>query len=137
MEWIYYDSKTGNVERFMQKVADLTGWAVRKIQPGMKVGHDGHLVTFTTRFGEIPETTKNFLQYASSYLHSVSSSGNRNWGRNFALAGDKIASEYGLPLALKFELSGTMEDVKEFIDIITAKKYYGNERGSKELDFAQ
>ena len=136
MEWIYYDTKTGNVERFIQKVAELTGWHVQKIQPNMTVEHEGHLVTFTTRFGEIPETTKNFLQHAGSYLRSVSSSGNRNWGRNFGLAGDRIAAEYGLPLAFKFELSGTMEDVKEFIDII-ATKYYGNKRGSKELDFAQ
>ncbi|SKB29101.1 protein involved in ribonucleotide reduction [Parapedobacter luteus] len=137
MERIYYDSKTGNVERFMQKVAELTGWITQKIQPDMEVGQEGHLVTFTTRFGEIPETTKNFLQYASPYLLSVSSSGNRNWGRNFAVAGDKIATEYGIPLALKFELSGTNEDVNEFIAIIKARKHYGNKRRSKELDFAQ
>ncbi|WP_353185818.1 class Ib ribonucleoside-diphosphate reductase assembly flavoprotein NrdI [Parapedobacter lycopersici] len=136
MEWIYYDSKTGNVERFIQKVAALTGWHVQKIQPGMMAEHAGHLVTFTTRFGEIPETTRHFLQQAQACLHSVSSSGNRNWGQNFGLAGDRIAAEYGLPLAFKFELSGTMEDVKQFIDII-ATKYYGNKRGSKELDFAQ
>jgi len=136
MEWIYYDSKTGNVERFMQKVADLTGWIVQKIQPDMAVEHEGHLVTFTTRFGEVPETTKHFLQHASPYLLSVSSSGNRNWGRNFALAGEKIANEYGIPLALKFELSGTNEDVNEFIAIIKARNY-GNKRRSEELDFAQ
>lgn len=135
-EWIYYDSKTGNVERFIQKVVALTGWNVQKIEPGMTVVHDGHLVTFTTRFGEIPETTKNFLQHTRAILRSVSSSGNRNWGQNFGLAGDKIAAEYNLPLAFKFELSGTAEDVKQFIDII-AKKYYGNKRGSEELDFAQ
>lgn len=137
MEWIYYDSKTGNVERFMQKVAGLTGWTVQKIHADLPVKHEGHLVTFTTRFGEVPETTQNFLQYASSHLLSVSSSGNRNWGRNFALAGDKIATEYGIPLGLKFELSGTDEDVNEFIAIIKARKHYGNKRGSKELDFAQ
>ncbi len=136
MERIYYDSKTGNVARFMQKVAELTGWAVEKIQPGMEVQHEGHLVTFTTRFGEIPETTKNFLQSASGYLLSVSSSGNRNWGTNFALAGEKIATEYNIPLGLKFELSGTQEDVNEFIAIIKGK-HYGNKRRSKELDFAQ
>ena len=136
MEWIYYDTKTGNVERFIQKVAQLTGWQVQKIQPGMTAEHEGHLVTFTTRFGEVPETTRNFLQHAGPCLRSVSSSGNRNWGRNFGLAGDRIAAEYGLPLAFKFELSGTMDDVKEFIDII-ATKYYGNKRGSQELDFAQ
>lgn len=136
MEWIYYDSKTGNVARFMQKVAELTGWNVQKIQPDMEVQHEGHLVTFTTRFGEIPETTRSFLQSAGAYLRSVSSSGNRNWGRNFALAGEKIAAEYEIPLALKFELSGTQEDVNEFIAIIKGK-HYGNKRRSKELDFAQ
>ncbi|MFC3198832.1 class Ib ribonucleoside-diphosphate reductase assembly flavoprotein NrdI [Parapedobacter deserti] len=136
MERIYYDSKTGNVERFMQKVTDLTGWTAQQIHPDMEVKHEGHLVTYTTRFGEVPETTKNFLQYASSYLLSVSSSGNRNWGRNFAMAGEKIANEYGIPLALKFELSGTNEDVNEFIAIIKARNY-GNKRRGKELDFAQ
>lgn len=136
MEWIYYDSKTGNVERFMQKVAELTGWMIQKIHPDIEVTHEGHLVTFTTRFGEVPETTKAFLQYASPYLRSVSSSGNRNWGSNFALAGDKIANEYGIPLAFKFELSGTNEDVNEFIGIIKSRNY-GNKRGSQELDFAQ
>src|SRR5690606_885488 len=136
MEWIYYDSKTGNVARFMQKVAELTGWTVEKIQPEMEVQHEGHLVTFTTRFGEIPETTRNFLQSASGFLRSVSSSGNRNWGRHFAIAGEKIASKYKMPLALKFELSGTEEDVKAFISIIKGK-HYGNKRRSEGLDFAQ
>lgn len=137
MEWIYYDSKTGNVERFMQKVADRTGWNIQKIEPAMNVTHKGHLVTFTTRFGEVPDTTSNFLLEASPHLLSVSSSGNRNWGRNFALAGDRISAEYGIPLALKFELSGTEEDVNEFIAIIKARKHNGNKRRSKELDFAQ
>jgi len=135
MEWIYYDSKTGNVERFMQKVAEVTGWNVQKIRLDMDVQEEGHLVTFTTRFGEVPETTRNFLQRWSACLLSVSSSGNRNWGKNFALAGDKIENEYGIPLALKFELSGTNEDVNEFIATIKGK-HYGNKRRSKELDFA-
>jgi len=137
MEWIYYDSKTGNVERFMQKVAELTGWSVCKIQPDMDAVQEGHLVTFTTRFGEVPETTKRFLHHASPYLLSVSSSGNRNWGQNFAIAGDKIATEYGIPLALKFELSGTNEDINEFIAIIKARRHHGNKRRSEELDTAQ
>src|SRR3546814_14356229 len=98
MERIYYDSKTGNVERFMQKVAAATGWETKKIQPDTPAVHEGHLVTFTTRFGEIPETTKSFLQQASPYILSVSSSGNRNWGQNFAVAGNKIATEYGIQI---------------------------------------
>ena len=137
MERIYYDSKTGNVQRFMQKVAEATGWETQKIQPDTSVAEEGHLVTYTTRFGEIPQTTRDFLQQASPYILSVSSSGNRNWGQNFAVAGNKIATEYGIPLALKFELSGTNEDINEFIAIIKARRNHGNERRSKELDTAQ
>lgn len=137
MERIYYDSKTGNVDRFMHKVAEMTGWEIQKIQPDTVAVHEGHLVTFTTRFGEIPDTTAGFLQQASPYILSVSSSGNRNWGQNFAIAGNKIATKYGIPLALKFELSGTNEDINEFIAIIKARRNHGNKRGREELDTAQ
>lgn len=130
MEWIYYDSKTGNVERFVQKITALSNWCVKKIQPGMNIDQPGHLITFTTRFGEAPETTTDFLNRAGGYIKSVSASGNRNWGRNFALAGNKIAEAYDLPLLLKFELSGTMEDVKEFINLIK------NNHDYKKMDIA-
>lgn len=136
MERIYYDSKTGNTERFIRQIVAATGWEAHKIHPDMPIEHRGHLVTFTTRFGQIPETTTDFLRYASPYIESVSSSGNRNWGRNYGVALDKITAEFGIPAAMKFELSGTPEDVKQFIDIIS-NKHYDNKRGSKELDFAQ
>lgn len=136
MERIYYDSRTGNVERFIQKVKTLTGWEFHKIQEGQAVFEPGHLVTFTTRFGEIPETTRRFLEQSAPYLTSVSSSGNRNWGRNFALAADIITSEYGIPKLLKFELSGTPEDVQQFIHYIEEKNY-GNKRTRQELDSTQ
>lgn len=136
MERIYYDSKTGNVERFIRQVVASTGWEVVKIEPDVFIKDRGHLVTFTTRFGEIPDTTKDFMYRAGTLIDSVSSSGNRNWGQNFALAADKITAEYGVPTAFKFELSGTPQDVKQFIEIIRGK-HYGNKRGSKELDIAQ
>ena len=136
MERIYYDSKTGNTERFINEVVAATGWEAIKIHPDMPIGQRGHLVTFTTRFGEVPETTDRFLQEASPYIESVSSSGNRNWGRNYGVAMDKINTQYGIPAAIKFVLSGTPDDVKHFIDTIS-NKHYDNKRGSKELDFAQ
>ena len=130
MEWIYYDSKTGNVERFVQKITSLINWKAVKIQPDMQITHPGHLITFTTRFGEVPETTIGFMQQAGALVRSVSSSGNRNWGRNFAVAGNKLAERYELPLLLKFELSGTMEDVKQFINLIK------NNHDYKKMDIA-
>jgi len=132
---LYYDSKTGNVRRFIEKVIQVTGWSAHRIQEDMEVDAPGHLVTFTTNFGKIPPLTEEFMKNHSDMIFSVSSSGNRNWGRNFAIAADKISAIYDTSLAFKFELSGTMEDINQFIDIIK-NQYYDSKRGSKKLDIA-
>jgi protein involved in ribonucleotide reduction len=136
MERIYYDSRTGNVERFIQKLQGMTGWEFLKIQEEQPVFEAGHLITYTTRFGEVPDSTKRFLLHSSSMIKSISSSGNRNWGRNFALAADIISMEYGIPITLKFELSGTPEDINLFIQLLEEQNY-GKERTREELDSAQ
>jgi protein involved in ribonucleotide reduction len=132
---LYYDSKTGNVQRFIDKVIQITGWTAQRIQEDMEVSEPGHLVTFTTNFGKIPTVTAGFMRQHSDRIFSVSSSGNRNWGRNFAVAADKVSEMYDIPLAFKFELSGTMEDINQFVDIIK-NQYYDSKRSSKKLDIA-
>lgn len=112
---IYYDTKTGNVERFINKVRLMTGWECLRIPDKPPVNEEGHLVTYTTRIGCVPDSTARFLQENSRYVRTVTSSGNRNWGANFALAADKIASQYKIPLLFKFELSGLEQDVINFI----------------------
>lgn len=135
MVHLYYDTKTGNVQRFINKVTQITGWAAHKISPDLEAEESGHLVTFTTNFGQVPKTTEDFLARSSEKIHSVTSSGNRNWGQNYGVAADKIAQTYGMPMAFKFELSGTLEDINTFIDIIK-NNYYDSKRHSKELDIA-
>ncbi|HMR18085.1 MAG TPA: class Ib ribonucleoside-diphosphate reductase assembly flavoprotein NrdI [Sphingobacterium sp.] len=132
---LYYDSKTGNVQRFINKVVQITGWTAQRIQEDMAVDAPGHLVTFTTNFGKTPVLTEKFMQQHNEKIFSVSSSGNRNWGRNFAVAADKVSEMYDVPLAFKFELSGTMEDINQFVDIIK-NQYYDSKRSSKKLDIA-
>lgn len=112
---LYFDSKTGNVARFIQKVMERTGWisvGVGEILPVMK---PGHLVTFTTRNGELPQSTRDFLEQYAHYIRTVSSSGNRNWGENFGRAADVASEMFGIPVCLKFELSGFECDVDDFI----------------------
>lgn len=116
--WIYYDSKTGNVERFMEKVREHRDWHLQRIGPDLQPEHPGHLVTFTTRMGEVPETTLQFMKQYGNRIQTVASSGNRNWGQNFARAADKVASHYQIPVSLKFELAGTRRDVTRFIEIL-------------------
>lgn len=107
---IVYDSRTGNVRRFVEK---LNAPALQ-IEDGMMVDEPFVLVTYTTGFGQVPEKVASFLKKNYQRLAGVSASGNRNWGRNFAGSADRIAREYGVPVLGKFELSGTAGDVERF-----------------------
>ena len=116
MRYIYYDSKTGNVERFINKLRPLKSWVFIKVNDDVIAENKGHLVTFTTNFGEIPLNTQNFIEKNNDKLLSVSSSGNMNWGKLYALAADKISEKYNIPVLLKFELSGLNSDIEQFIN---------------------
>jgi len=118
MTWIYYDSKTGNVERFVNRLKQQRDWTVQKIDEAFQPQHAGHLITYTTGFGEVPSSTMRFLEENAAMIKSVSSSGNKNWGPNYALAATKIAAQFKLPVLLQFELSGTKTDIQTFIDNI-------------------
>src|SRR5690606_10933977 len=133
---LYYDSKTGNVRRFIEKVIQVTGWSAHRIQEDMGVEVPGHLVTFTTNFGKIPTLTDDFMKSHNDKFFSVSSSGNRNWGRIFVVAGDKVAESYDIALGFNLEWSDTMEDINQFI-VIIKNQYYDSKRGSKKLDIAK
>ena len=122
--FVYYDSKTGNVQRFIDKIKkERQEWSFVKISSDMEISENGHLVTFTTNFGEIPDTTEKFLKNENNrkYIKSVSSSGNMNWGTLFGKAADNIEEKYGIPVLMKFELSGTHVQVEYFINSIENK----------------
>ncbi|WP_068776908.1 class Ib ribonucleoside-diphosphate reductase assembly flavoprotein NrdI [Paenibacillus sp. FJAT-26967] len=107
---IVYDSRTGNVQRFINK---LSMQAVR-IEEDLSIQEPFVLVTYTTGFGQIPARVMDFLKRHSSLLRGVAASGNLNWGQSFAMSADRISSAYGVPVLAKFELSGTSGDVERF-----------------------
>lgn len=114
---IYYDSKTGNVKRFIDKLAVLKpNWKMSDIRDG-QIG-SGHLITYTAANGEVPTATMRFLQSNYKAVLSVSASGNRNWGSRFANAADKIHDKFDIPIAIKFELSGFESDVEFFMKYV-------------------
>ena len=122
--FVYYDSKTGNVQRFIDKIKkERSEWSFVKISGDMEISENGHLVTFTTNFGEIPNTTEKFLENENNrkYIKSISSSGNMNWGTLFGKAADNIEEKYGIPVLMKFELSGTHVHVEYFINSVENK----------------
>ncbi len=122
--YIYYDSKTGNVQRFIEKIKkERPDWNYVKIVDTTIIENKGHLITYTTNFGEVSENTFKFMENESNrkYIKSVSSSGNMNWGTMYAVAADKISERYKIPVLMKFELSGTYAEAKYFINNVEDK----------------
>lgn len=107
---IAYDSKTGNVRRFIGKLAMCSV----QIEEAMTIDEPFVLVTYTTGFGQVPEKVLSFLAHNHTKLVGVSASGNRNWGTGYAKSADRIAALYGVPVLSKFELAGTKLDVERF-----------------------
>ncbi|MNI14436.1 putative NrdI-like protein [compost metagenome] len=108
---VAYDSKTGNVRRFVQKL----NYEAIQIEETMTIDEPFILVTYTTGFGQVPDKVNSFLQRNHSLMAGVSASGNRNWGDGFAKSADTIAEQYGVPIISKFELSGTTQDIERFV----------------------
>lgn len=127
---IYYDSRTGNVKRFVskiEKVMNIRGIKdieIIKIDDNIKVEEKSHLITYTTGFGQVPEKTKNFLDYSDNfkYIISISSSGNMNWGGIYAKACDVVYDNYKIPTLMKFELSGTTNEAEMYLDKVIYSK---------------
>ncbi|GAB6454448.1 class Ib ribonucleoside-diphosphate reductase assembly flavoprotein NrdI [Bacillus luti] len=117
---LLYDSMTGNVKRFANKFTELP-FNIKPLKTISVIENKFILLTYTTGIAQIPPTTKDFLESNKSLLPEmclgVVSSGNRNWGDNFAASGDKIEAEYHIRLLHKIEMAGSKKDV----DIITQK----------------
>lgn len=112
---IAYDSLTGNVKRFITKVSkDSPSLKVVNVNDNPIINEKFILVTYTIGFGNVPATTEKFLNENHKNLIAVASSGNLVWGNNFGKSGDIISQQYGVPLIIKFELSGTTKDVEKF-----------------------
>ncbi len=117
---IAYDSRTGNVRRFVEKLKLPSV----QIEESMDLDQPFVLITYTTGFGQVPDKVASFLKKNHRKLRGVSASGNRNWGTGFALSADRIAEMYGVPVISKFELSGTMKDVERFVQEVRAVASY-------------
>lgn len=112
---ITYDTLTGNVQRFIDKITNNNYSNVEKITEDTMITEPFIHITYTIGFGEVPKLTQVFIHNNKELLRGISSSGNKIWGNNFGLAADKIANQYNVPILLKFELAGTDSDVAKFL----------------------
>ncbi|WP_291426977.1 class Ib ribonucleoside-diphosphate reductase assembly flavoprotein NrdI [Deinococcus sp.] len=107
---LVYDSMTGNVRRFAQAVAlDCGGTELLDLRQ-QAPAREFLLLTYTFGTGEVPLSTRKFLQTHGHLLRGVVASGSFHWGHNFARAADLIAAEYRVPVVAKLNKSGTAKD---------------------------
>lgn len=71
--------------------------------------------------GMVPHQVKKFLNFEnnSANLKGVISSGNRNFGKDYGVAGEIIAHRFKVPHLHKFELAGEEEDVLKIKNMIS------------------
>lgn len=112
---VVYDSLTGKVKKFTQKLPE-------DVEVCHISQYDGsspyYLITSTFGFGGVLKTTSEFLKDNHKNCKGVSSSGDRNWGNNFGRAANIISERYNVPYISKFEKEGLDSDVEFFINRI-------------------
>ncbi|MCY8122213.1 class Ib ribonucleoside-diphosphate reductase assembly flavoprotein NrdI [Bacillus spizizenii] len=112
---ITYESKTGNVRRFVKALQQELDIEAIEITDDTIITQEFIHITYTIGFGEVPERTLNFIKKNKNKIRGVVVSGNKVWGDNYGLAGDKLSAKFHIPLLLKFELSGTKQDLQKII----------------------
>ncbi|MGG0066019.1 class Ib ribonucleoside-diphosphate reductase assembly flavoprotein NrdI [Bacillus subtilis] len=112
---ITYESKTGNVRRFVKALQQEIDVEAIEVTGDTIVNQEFIHITYTIGFGEVPERTLNFINNNKNKIRGVAVSGNKVWGDNYGLAGDKLSAKFHTPLLLKFELSGTKQDLQKII----------------------
>jgi ribonucleoside-diphosphate reductase 2, operon protein nrdI len=116
---VYFSSATRNTQRFIER----TGLRAARIplnatEPMLRVHEPFVLFTPTYAGGDgsgaIHKQVIRFLNDTDNRAHirGVVASGNTNFGRMYAIAGDIVAAKCNVPFLYKFELLGTERDVE-------------------------
>lgn len=105
---------TGNVRRFSHALRDGCGvpaFDLKRLELESEVPNGPFLlVTYTFGRGDMPVSTERFLERHAAGMQGVVASGSFHWGETFALAGERIAARYRVPLIAKINKSGSETD---------------------------
>jgi protein involved in ribonucleotide reduction len=122
---IAYASRTGNV-RYIVSQLQLPGI---EIDENTIVEEPFLLLTYTDGLGDVPSTVQRFMDKNGKYCIGVAASGNRNFGHhNFGKAGDRLASQWNIPLVRKLELRGFPQDYEAIRQFY--REHIGEGKGS-------
>lgn len=126
---IYFDTKTGNVEKFLGKVAEYAKSQGQEIE-AIRITEDtvpeegAHFFTYTTGKGVMPKETEAFVAKHGEKLGSVSSSGSMlRHAADFCKAVDLIREAHGTDVLIRIDGEGDEKDVEMYYGkLFPAKK---------------
>jgi protein involved in ribonucleotide reduction len=110
MQVVFY-SLSGNTRRFAERL----GFPLERIAPGGSLVMDQPYVLLTPTYsGKVPKPVLDFLQRPENrnWIRGVVTSGNTNFGADYARAGRTISEICGVPHVHSFELTGLPEDLE-------------------------
>lgn len=114
---IVYYSLTGQVKRFVGKISKYSSYNIDEYDDSIG---EYILITPTHGFGEIPKKVKKFLDIHSANMKGVCASGRQVWKLRgtYCKCADVIHEQYGVPILLKFEMSGNEKDIETLLERI-------------------
>lgn len=130
---VYFSNVTNNTERFVFKVQKQKTYRIplKKEETIQTITEPYILITPTYgdhyKKGMVPHHVKRFLKIPQhvELLRGVISSGNRNFGNEYGIAGEIISKKFNIPHLYKFELAGEEEDViavKNMLSLLDEKQ---------------
>lgn len=121
---VYFSTKSGNTKRFVDR------FSFEKQQIPLNSNEEllvdkGYILVLPTygggyEEGAVPKQVIKFLNNPDNRKHikGVISTGNRNFGNAFCLAGKKVSTKCNVPNIASIELFGSNEDAQELTPII-------------------
>lgn len=115
----YFSNVSGNTQRFIERLGLPASRIPTLTKEDTLIMEEPYVLVLPT-YGDknftnfVPRQVKKFLADEGNreLLRGVIASGNTNFGKEFALAGNLIASRFDVPFLYRFELMGTPEDIE-------------------------
>lgn len=119
LDIVYFSNVTGNTARLVGKLNVPSNKFLIPLKSNRDLKVNKPFILILPTYGDsegkgmVPHQVKRFLKDEDNakLLRGVISSGNRNFGKEFGLAGDLISYKFKVPLLHKFEIAGSDEDL--------------------------
>lgn len=119
---VYFSFATNNTHRFAMRLGDEVGKHRIPIRPkeAAEFTVDEPYVLMVPTYGTrgwtefVPNSVKKFLNNESNraLCRAVIGTGNRNFGLDYAIAGNLVSEKLGVPMIGDFELNGAPQDTE-------------------------